>query len=124
MTCSATRRWARTNPNPNRDPDPNPNLNPDPDPDPDPNQVGALRAPAAAFLRVPTESVDVRFAHDAAPLDDAATAEEVGLFSRRRECRVSIRQVRVVFHGMPPAGARYGAVSTVAAHGIRDSCES
>ena len=61
---------------------------------------------------------------DVARGDDAATAEEVGLFSRRRECRVSIRQVRVVFHGMPPAGARYGAVSTVAAHGIRDSCES
>ena len=61
-----------------------------------------LRAQAAAFLRVPTESVELYFAHDATPLDDAATAEEVRLFSRRRECRVSIRQVRVVFHGMPP----------------------
>ena len=67
--------------------------------------MGALRAQAAAFLRVPTESVELHFAHDATPLDDGATAEEVRLFSRRRECRVSIRQVRqvrVVFHGMPP----------------------
>ena len=64
--------------------------------------MGALRAQAAAFLRVPTESVELRFAHDATPLDDAATAEKVRLFSRRRECRVSMRQVRVVFHGMPP----------------------
>ena len=67
--------------------------------------MGALRAQAAAFLRVPTESVELHFAHDATPLHDAATAEEVRLFSRRRECRVSIRQVRqvrVVFHGMPP----------------------
>ena len=62
--------------------------------------MGALRAQAAAFLRLPTESVELHFAHDATPLDDAATAEEVRLFSRRRECRVSIRQVRVVFHGM------------------------
>ena len=67
--------------------------------------MGALRAQAAAFLRVPTESVELHFAHDATPLDDGATAEKVRLFSRRRECRVSIRQVRqvrVVFHGMPP----------------------
>ena len=42
--------------------------------------------------------VDMRFAHAAAPLDDAATAEQVRLFSRRREFRVSLRQVRVVFH--------------------------
>ena len=40
----------------------------------------------------------MRFAHAAAPLDDAATAEQVRLFSRRREFRVSLRQVRVVFH--------------------------
>ena len=67
--------------------------------------MGALRAQAAAFLRVPTESVELHFAHDATPLDDGATAEQVRIFSRRRECRVSIRQVRqvrVVFHGMPP----------------------
>ena len=67
--------------------------------------MGALRAQAAAFLRVPAESVELHFAHDATPLDDGATAEQVRLFSRRRECRVSIRQVRqvrVVFHGMPP----------------------
>ena len=64
--------------------------------------MGALRAQAAAFLRVPTESIELHFAHDATPPDDAATAEQVRLFSRRRECRVSIRQVRVVFHGMPP----------------------
>ena len=64
--------------------------------------VRALRASAVAFMRVPAESVDLCFGCDATPLDDDATAEELSLFSRRRECRVSIRQVRVVFHGVPP----------------------
>ena len=51
--------------------------------------VGELRADAAKHLEASSfDRIDMRFADDAAPLDDAATAEQLGLFSRMQELRV------------------------------------